>query len=60
MGYVLMLNGGVISWRSKCQPIVALLTAEAEYVAACYAAQEVVSVGNLLERLGFHQDTPTC
>eukprot|EP00961_Rhodomonas_salina_P172732 2329229-Rhodomonas_salina.1 len=40
MGYVLMLNGGAISWRSKRQPIVALLTAEAEYVAACYAAQE--------------------
>eukprot|EP00961_Rhodomonas_salina_P294154 3934326-Rhodomonas_salina.1 len=43
MGYVLMLNAGAISWRSKHEPIVALSTAEVEYVAACYAAQEVVS-----------------
>eukprot|EP00961_Rhodomonas_salina_P121424 1634368-Rhodomonas_salina.2 len=43
MGYVLMLNAGEIAWRSKREPIVALSTAEAEYMAACYAAQEVVS-----------------
>jgi len=60
MGYTIMLNGGVVSWRSKRQPIVALSTAESEYVAACYAAQEVVSLRMLLKRLGFVQDAPTC
>jgi hypothetical protein len=60
MGFVLMLNGAAVSWRSKRQPIVALSTAEAEYVAACYAAQEVVALRTLMGRLGFPQTDPTC
>jgi len=60
MGYTIMLNGAVVSWRSKRQPIVALSTAEAEYIAACYAAQEIVALRTLLDRLGFRQQNPTC
>ena len=33
-GYALMLNGAAISWKSKRQSLVALSTAEAEYIAA--------------------------
>ena len=42
------------------QIAIALSTAESEYVAACYAAQEVVSLRALLDRLGFVQEQPTC
>ena len=33
-GYALMLNGAAISWKSKRQSVVALSTAEAEFIAA--------------------------
>ena len=37
-GYVFHMGSGAISWASKKQPVVALSTAEAEYVAATAAA----------------------
>ena len=36
-GYVFTMFGGAISWMSKRQPVVALSTIEAEYMAATYA-----------------------
>eukprot|EP00961_Rhodomonas_salina_P106975 1440533-Rhodomonas_salina.1 len=51
MGYCIMLNCSAVAWRSKHEPIVALLTAESEYVAACYSTQEIVSLRRLLKRL---------
>jgi hypothetical protein len=39
-GYVLMLNGGPVSWRSHLQSVIALSSTEAEYIAACEATQE--------------------
>ena len=45
-GYCFVMNhiGPAISWKSKKQATVALSTCEAEYIAACAAAQEAVSV----------------
>jgi hypothetical protein len=37
-GYVIMLNGGPIAWSLQKQPIIALSTAEAEYIALTAAA----------------------
>jgi Reverse transcriptase (RNA-dependent DNA polymerase) len=39
-GYVFLIDGGAISWRSRKQEIVTLSTVEAEYVAATHAAKE--------------------
>jgi hypothetical protein len=58
-GYIAMLANGPISWRSKKQSIVALSTAEAEYVSLSSAAQEVVWLRGLLNELGLTQQTPT-
>ena len=58
-GYVLMLNGAAISWKSKRQPVVALSTAESEFIAASTLVQEVVFLRRLLTTLGFPQEGPT-
>ena len=41
-GYVLVLNGGAVSWSSSKQIFVAGSTCEAEYIAALEAANEGV------------------
>ncbi len=58
-GYTLMLNGAAVSWKSKRQSVVALSTAEAEFIAASSMVQEVIYTRRLLEKLGFQQSDPT-
>ena len=41
-GHVFTLGGGAVSWRSIKQKCIADSTTEAEYIAACEAAKEVV------------------
>ena len=41
-GYVFNLFGGVVSWMSKKQSVVALSTTEVEYMADTHASKEVV------------------
>ena len=55
-----MLNGGPVAWKSKLQAIVALSTADAEFVAANYAACEIMFLRQFMEVMGFGQDKPTC
>lgn len=50
-GYVVMFAGAAVAWISKRQPTVALSSAEAEYVTACLAAQEVQWIRQLLAEL---------
>ena len=50
-GYVFHLGLGAISWVSKKQPIVALSTAEAEYVATTTVACQVVWMRRMLRDL---------
>ena len=38
-GYVYILNGGAISWASRKQPLVALSSTEAEYMALTQAVR---------------------
>jgi hypothetical protein len=58
-GYALTLNGAAVSWKSKRQPVVALSTVEAEFIAASSMVQEVIYARRLLEKLGFPQSGPT-
>jgi KUP system potassium uptake protein len=50
-GFVFALSGGAIAWMSRRQSIIALSTAEAEYVAACEATMEALAMRHILEEL---------
>jgi hypothetical protein len=50
-GYVYLLGGGAISWRSRKQPLVAFSTVEAEYIGASDAAKEAIWIRNLFAAL---------
>ena len=49
-GYVFTLNGGAVSWSSK-QSVVALLSAEAEYIGITHATKEATRIRHLLSEL---------
>jgi hypothetical protein len=51
-GYVYILNGGDVSWRSFKQSVIALSTTEAEYMAASEASSEGVWIRNFITELG--------
>ena len=51
-GYVFLMNGAAMSWRSSKQPVVATSSTEAEYVAASEAAQEAVWMKEFITELG--------
>jgi transposase InsO family protein len=52
-GYAIVIGGGAVSWSSRLQPIVALSTTEAEYVAATEAGKELIWMRNLLNEFGY-------
>lgn len=58
-GFVMMLNGGPISWKSKPQSLVALSTTDAEIEAAVRAVREVLGLRGQLFYLGLEQQNPT-
>ena len=58
-GYVFLLAGGAISWRSARQALVALSTTEAEYIAGATACQELRWLRQLLEPLSIPMSLPT-
>ena len=57
--YVVKIDTGVMSWMSKCQPIIALLTTKAEYVSACEAGKEIVWMHKLMQEFGFEAQGPS-
>lgn len=50
-GYVVVLGGASIAWQARKQRCVALSSAEAEYIAACEASKELMSLKGLLMEL---------
>ena len=61
-GNLFKVAGGAISWLSKKQSVVALSTAEAEYIALSSAAQEAIWLKRLIGELGMAMDKekPVC
>nr|GEX93149.1 hypothetical protein [Tanacetum cinerariifolium] len=51
-GYVFVLNGGVVDWKSAKQIIFATSSGEAEYIAAFDASKEAVWVRKFISGLG--------
>lgn len=58
-GYVFLLFGAAVSWRSQRQPTVAGSSTEAEYMGLYSATQEMVWLRRLLKDLKVLDDEPT-
>lgn len=58
-GNIFLLVSRAVSWLSKKQSVVALSSAEAEYISLSYAAQECVSLRQLLGDFTMIQSCPT-
>jgi len=50
-GYVFTIDGGAVSWSSKKQPIIALSTTKAKYIAATHAAKEALWLHTFLAEI---------
>ena len=55
-GYVFTLFGCTVSWKAQLQPVVALSTMEAEYIAATEGVKEALWLQGLIGEFGFAQD----
>ena len=53
-GYFVSLAGGLISWTSRAQKTIALLSTEAEYMVLSDCSCQVVWMHTLLGELGYH------
>ncbi|GKG09401.1 hypothetical protein Tco_0338147, partial [Tanacetum coccineum] len=51
-GYVFILNGGAIDWKSTKQSIFATSSLKTKYIATCDASKEAVWVRKFIYRLG--------
>lgn len=52
-GYIIMVNGTPVSWKSALQPIIAFSTAEAEYISMSDAVRDAMFIRRLLQELGY-------
>jgi hypothetical protein len=57
-GYVVLLHGSPIAWSARKQSLIALSTAEAEYIALTSVARELLYIQLLLEELYGPVKTP--
>ena len=57
--YVFMMGAGAISWSSKKQPIVTLLSTKAKFVVATTCAYQAIWLKKIIKELHFKEDGPT-
>ena len=53
------MAGGVVYYKTRFQPTVALSSTEAEFIAACDAAKTILYVRSILEDVGIEQNKAT-
>eukprot|EP00041_Stephanoeca_diplocostata_P032891 m.1068730 g.1068730 ORF g.1068730 m.1068730 type:complete len:1436 (+) comp24226_c0_seq4:346-4653(+) len=58
-GYLCVLGGSAITWKSRQQTSIALSSSQAETIAASFACREIVYLRRLLTELGYPQQPPT-
>ncbi|CAI7838329.1 unnamed protein product [Closterium sp. NIES-53] len=58
-GYICVVGGGPVSWRSKKQTETALSSVESEYMAMFHGVKEVIWLRMLLEEIGQEQKVAT-
>ena len=58
-GYVLMLNGGAVSWASRKIKVVSISSFESEWYSASICGCEIAVLRRLMEEIDFAQKTPT-
>ena len=60
-GYAFVVDGGAVSWSTKQQEIVLLLTTESEYIAVTHVSKEVLWLRSLISQVfgPFRSDTAT-
>nr|GEX81506.1 retrovirus-related Pol polyprotein from transposon TNT 1-94 [Tanacetum cinerariifolium] len=51
-GWIFLLNGGAVTWKSLKQNTVADSTCESEYIAACEASKKAIWMKNFIGDLG--------
>ena len=51
-GFIFQLGGGPVSWMSRRQYVVALITTEAEYISASEAFREIVWLRRMMKDIG--------
>src|SRR5207237_677753 len=52
-GYITTVGNAMLTWQSRKQPMVALSTCEAEFMATVELSKEMIWLGSLLTELGF-------
>ncbi|KAI7815493.1 Retrovirus-related Pol polyprotein, partial [Rhyzopertha dominica] len=57
-GFVVILSGGVVSWRSKKQQIIATSTVEAEYISMFETCKQMIWIMELLNEIGLSDYLP--
>ena len=50
-GFIVLIDGGAVSWSSKKQELITLSTMEAEYVGATHAAKELIWFRHLISEI---------
>jgi hypothetical protein len=58
-GYIIMMNGGPISWKSVNQKSVSLSTAESGWYDASEAGKELLYLRTIMREFGFPQNWPS-
>src|SRR4051812_32522015 len=58
-GYLVKFASAAVCWSSKLQPVVALSTTEAEFIAAVEAGKEILWMRNILSEFGYKINSPS-